>query len=205
MENNNIQPKNPEIDPLTNDEFVPDHEFDGIRELANRPPFWLTFLFLITVLFAYTYLINYHYFKRSPNQAQEYAIAMAEPEEEDESTEASADAGPAVAALDLTVPLTDASNLSTGETIYMTNCKVCHLAKGEGQTGPNLTDEYWIHGGSYEDIIKVVSNGVIEKGMIPWKNQISKKQIAQVSSYILTLQGTNPPNAKAPEGEKYKP
>lgn len=202
MENNNIQAKQPEIDPLTNDEFVPDHEFDGIRELANRPPFWLTFLFLITVLFAYVYLINYHYFKRSPNQEQEYALAMADPVEAVEEIE---DAGSSVVALDLTVPLTDASNLDIGKSIYMSNCKVCHLAKGEGQTGPNLTDEYWIHGGSYDDIIKVVSDGVIEKGMIPWKNQISKKQIAQVSSYILTLKGTNPPNAKAPEGEKYKP
>jgi len=87
----------------------------------------------------------------------------------------------------------------------MTNCKVCHLEFGEGQTGPNLTDEFWIHGGSYKDIIRTISDGVIVKGMIPWKNQLPKSKIEQVASYILTLQGTNPPNPKAPEGEKYIP
>jgi len=71
--------------------------------------------------------------------------------------------------------------------------------------GPNLTDEYWIHGGSFEDIVRIINNGVIEKGMIAWKGQLSKKQIHQVSSYITTLVGTNPPNPKAPEGEKYVP
>lgn len=205
MENNKDKKKQVEVDPLTNDEFVPDHEFDGIKELANNPPFWLSLLFIATLIFAYIYLADYHYFKKSPSQAEEYALEMAGPEEPEVPGDAPKVASAAVASLDLSKPLMDDANLNVGKSIYMTNCKICHLAEGQGQTGPNLTDKYWIHGGSYEDIVRTVSYGVIEKGMLPWNNQISKKQIAQVSSYVLSLVGTNPPGGKGPEGKEYIP
>ena len=101
--------------------------------------------------------------------------------------------------------LTDESSLVAGKDVFQTNCAVCHLSQGQGLVGPNLTDEYWIHGGSYADIVRIVTEGVPAKGMISWKTQISKQQIFEVSSYIMTLKGTNPPNPKAPEGEKYEP
>jgi len=75
---------------------------------------------------------------------------------------------------------------------------------GEGGVGPNFTDEYWLHGGDVKSIFKTIKFGVPEKGMIPWQSQISPPQIQQVASYILTLKGTNPPNAKAPQGELVK-
>ncbi|MDP4173134.1 MAG: c-type cytochrome, partial [Bacteroidota bacterium] len=79
----------------------------------------------------------------------------------------------------------------------------CHGRQAEGLVGPNLTDDYWIHGGSIKDIFKVVKYGVPSKGMITWQNQLSPLQIQKVSSYVLSLHGTNPPNAKAPQGEKF--
>jgi cytochrome c oxidase cbb3-type subunit 3 len=85
--------------------------------------------------------------------------------------------------------------------VYLNSCAACHGQAGEGNVGPNLTDAYWLHGGGIKNVFKTVKYGVPEKGMIAWEKQLSPAQIAQVSSYILSMQGTNPPNAKAPQGE----
>ncbi|MEX2379622.1 MAG: cytochrome c, partial [Vicingaceae bacterium] len=92
-----------------------------------------------------------------------------------------------------------------GAAIYQGNCATCHGQLGEGGAGPNLTDDYWIHGGSIKDIFSTVKYGVPEKGMISWQTQFSPEQMQQVSSYIMTLVGTNPPNQKDAEGELYVP
>ncbi|MDA3928248.1 MAG: c-type cytochrome [Prolixibacteraceae bacterium] len=189
-----------EIDPLTNDKFVPDHEFDGIRELNNNPPSWLNILFVITLIFGYAYLVNYHWFKAGDLQEEAYAKEIAKYtiiEEEDVEQVAEN-------ALPIVYPLTDETRLADGAKIFANNCAVCHLAEGQGLVGPNLTDDYWIHGGSYDEVKTLIMNGVIAKGMIAWKTQLSKKKIDNVASYIFTLRGTNPPNPKAPEGELYK-
>jgi mono/diheme cytochrome c family protein len=102
-------------------------------------------------------------------------------------------------------PLTDVASLTAGKDIFSISCASCHGPAGEGGIGPNMTDEYWLHGGSINDIISTIEKGVPAKGMIPWRGQLKPEQILQVASYISTLQGTNPPNAKAPQGEVYNP
>ncbi len=100
-------------------------------------------------------------------------------------------------------PLTDAESLQKGQLIFVQNCSKCHGAQGEGGIGPNLTDDYWIHGdGSINEIIRVIRNGVPVKGMIAWKTILPPEKIHQVASYVLSLRGTNPPNAKPPQGKK---
>ncbi len=99
-------------------------------------------------------------------------------------------------------PLTDTGSLSAGEAIYITNCITCHGKLGAGGIGPNLTDEYFIHGPTLSNMITTILNGVPAKGMISWRSILKEEQILQVASYILTLHGSNPPNAKAPQGEK---
>ncbi|MFA9390455.1 MAG: cbb3-type cytochrome c oxidase N-terminal domain-containing protein [Prolixibacteraceae bacterium] len=189
-----------EIDPLTNDKFVKDHEFDGIRELDNNPPSWLNILFVITLIFGYAYLVNFHWFKAGDLQEEEYNKQIAKFSQVEEAEETLAEN-----ALPVVYPLTDAARLEDGKKIFASNCAVCHLAEGQGLVGPNLTDHYFIHGGSYDEVKHTITNGVIEKGMIAWKTQLSKKKIDNVTSYIFTLVGTNPPNPKAPEGTLYKP
>lgn len=207
MEENKKNQNLPEIDPLTNDKFVPEHEFDGIRELANNPPWWLTFILIGSILFAYVYLAKYHFFGDGDLQIQEYENEMiaAMPVEEEEASDGAGGISIETVKVDYSVPLENKADLDKGAKVYATNCAVCHLAEGQGLVGPNLTDEYWIHGGSFEDIMRIINTGVIEKGMIAWKGQLSANQIHQVASYITTLVGTNPPNPKAPEGEKYVP
>lgn len=112
-------------------------------------------------------------------------------------------AGSATIASTLTEPLTDAAALTDGKKTFDIHCFSCHGKAGEGGIGPNMTDEYWIHGGKMQDLLKTIYKGVPAKGMIAWEKTLSPEQMDNVASYILMkLQGTNPPNAKAPEGQK---
>ena len=109
--------------------------------------------------------------------------------------------GTAVAEPTLEAPLKDASALREGKMVFAAQCVSCHGKLGEGGIGPNMTDDYWIHGGEIADLIGIIRKGVPEKGMISWRNTLKPEQIDAVASYILVqLHGTNPPNAKAPQG-----
>jgi cytochrome c oxidase cbb3-type subunit III len=98
--------------------------------------------------------------------------------------------------------LTDQQNLGVGKVIFLEKCAVCHGQKGEGGVGPNMTDDYWLHGGAIKNIFTTIKYGVPDKGMISWKEQLRPSEIQAVASYLLTLKGTNPPNPKAPQGVK---
>lgn len=102
------------------------------------------------------------------------------------------------------VELTEADEIGDGKEIFIKNCVQCHGAAGEGGIGPNFTDNYWLHGGSFTNIVKSVKYGYPAKGMISWRGFLSEEKILQVASYVRTLKGTNPPNAKAPQGELYE-
>lgn len=98
--------------------------------------------------------------------------------------------------------LTDEASLSAGSAIFKANCVTCHGKFGEGGIGPNLSDEYFLYGSGMNNMVKIIQHGMPTKGMIAWRGILNDIQIQQVASYIQTLQGTNPPNAKAPQGEK---
>ena len=99
--------------------------------------------------------------------------------------------------------VTDDARIKNGQKIFVQNCVACHLADGGGSVGPNLTDEYWKHGGGIKNIFKTIKYGVPEKGMISWQDELGASKIQDVASYVMTLQGTTPANPKAPEGEKW--
>ncbi len=200
MENNEnnkhkIQKPEYEIDTLTNERLLADHEYDGIQELDNDLPPWWKWLFYITIVFGVIYLIRLWVFKSDDmNQNKEYEMEMAKiaslPSQQ-------ADA----ASFEIKV-LTDDASISSGKDIYDKNCAVCHTPDGGGLVGPNFTDDYWIHGNSMDDMYKIVTNGVLEKGMTPFKDQLSPTKRLEVLSYIITMHGTTPANPKAPEGEQ---
>lgn len=177
-----------------------DHEFDGIRELDNSLPPWWVALFYITIAFAGVYMVYYHFAGIGPSSAEEYTAQMEIAKEEVAAFQArqanQVDENTVVA-------LTDETSLSTGKTIYIASCAACHGQLGEGGVGPNMTDDYWIHGGSAKDIFKTIKYGVPEKGMISWQSQLRPTDMQRVTSFILTLRGTNPPNAKEAQGTLY--
>jgi cytochrome c oxidase cbb3-type subunit 3 len=98
--------------------------------------------------------------------------------------------------------VSDPTVLAAGKTIFTTTCSPCHGAQGQGVVGPNLTDDYWLHGGKITDIFKTIKYGVPAKGMPTWEKQLSPKQISDVANYVKSLHGTNPPGAKEPQGTK---
>ncbi|WP_245842491.1 c-type cytochrome [Pontibacter ummariensis] len=178
------------------DQIHSNHDFDGIQEYDNDLPPWWKYMFYVSIVFAIGYMLYYHVFYAGALQAEEYEIEM----QQAALFAASAENDPN--AVTNYEPLTDAAALESGKSVFMTNCAACHGQEGQGTVGPNLTDEYWLHGGDVNDIFKTVKFGVPAKGMVPWQGKLSQDQILEVSSYILSLQGTNPANAKEPQGEK---
>lgn len=182
-----------EIDTLTNDRLIKDHEYDGIRELDNDLPPWWKWLFYISIAFGIIYLVRLWVFQADDLiQAREFEKAMAK----------AALVNPKQPVdFQLTV-LRDPASLSQGKETFQKICQVCHLADGGGLVGPNLTDDFWIHGNSLEDMWRIVEEGVIEKGMIPYRDQLPPVQRLEVISYIIVeLYGTIPAKPRAPEGE----
>ena len=177
------------------------HNYDGIRELDNRLPPWWLYGFYITIIFAGVYLWRYHVSHTAPSSEEEFQIAMTRAEEQKAEYLKKAAANVDENTVRL---LTQETDLQAGNNVFQSNCAACHGKAGEGMVGPNLTDEYWLHGGSVKDIFKTIKYGVPEKGMKSWKDDFSPTQLAQLSSYIHSLKGTNPPNGKEKQGEMYR-
>jgi cytochrome c oxidase cbb3-type subunit 3 len=183
--------------------ILTDHDYDGIKELDNNLPPWWKYGFYLTIVWAVVYLAHFHVFGTGALQLQELknaedkaAFDLAEYEKTqknkvDEKT---------------VVFMSSADDIAKGRAIFVEkNCAQCHGQLGEGKNGPNLTDKFWIHGGSINDIFKTIKYGVPEKGMRPWKSEINAPDMALLSSYIMSLQGSNPPGAVAPQGVEYIP
>lgn len=177
------------------------HEYDGIRELDNVLPPWWLWLFYGSVAWGIVYLINVHVVDLWPKQEKEYAMEMTQAKA-DLDAYLSAQAGQVDERS--VVLLTDAGGLAQGAGIFKQNCATCHGQLGEGTAGPNLTDVYWLHGGGITEVFTTVKYGVPGKAMKAWKTDLKPLEMQAVASYVLSLQGTNPPNAKAPEGEVWK-
>lgn len=175
-----------------------DHNYDGILEYDNPLPGWWVYLFIITVIWGVLYMFYYHVAGMGPGQEKEY---LAEFKQTGAEAEALAAKMKQMWANVNFVAVTEPAQIDEGKAIFTKNCVSCHGNAGEGGIGPNLTDNYWIHGGGIENVMKTIINGVPEKGMISWKPLLKPEEVQKVSSYLLTLQGTNPPNGKAPQGE----
>ena len=175
------------------------HDYDGIKELDNNLPPWWVYLFYITIIFGVVYLARYEIFG-ADNQEMELKKEMAQAKIDVEEYLKTA---PDLMDEKTVVLLTDKESLEAGKEIFTTNCAACHRADGGGQIGPNLTDAHWILGGGIKNVFHTITNGGRDgKGMVSWKtNGMKPKEIQKVASYILSLQGSNPKDAKEAEGE----
>ncbi len=216
-----------------NDEKLLDHEYDGIRELDNDLPRWWVWMFYITIIWAVGYYLYYHTlgigytshemyqseidpgWVRESGEAPKYFGILPEYRSPLAATEAEKAALLRASGVRRLVPMNresdtttyvlsmDDATISAGKSIYQVRCASCHGPAGQGGVGPNLTDNYWLHGAEPSDLVKTVRYGVPTKGMISWLGTLKQEEILQVVSYVTTLHGTNPPNPKAPEGELY--
>lgn len=166
------------------DPLLLDHEADGIRELDNKLPRWWVWLFNLTIVFSVIYLAYYHVFAMGDLMVAEWqkentageaikAVALARFEKEMESLQ----------------PSTDPLVVNQGKQTFAMLCAPCHRADGGGQVGPNLTDDFWIHGSAFKDNLRIIYNGVPDKGMLTWKTILKPAEIHAVGSYIHTLRG----------------
>lgn len=180
------------------DEILRDHDFDGIKELDNALPPWWLYGFYITIIFSIIYLVRFHVLN-DYTQSEEYETEMAEARQAVEEYKKS---NPDLLTAENVELLTDAGSLESGKAIFQANCIACHMADGGGGIGPNLTDNYWILGAGIKNVYYTISEGGRSgKGMIPWKSTLSPQEMQQVSSYVISLQGSTPANPKNPEGE----
>jgi cytochrome c oxidase cbb3-type subunit 3 len=177
------------------------HDFDGIHELDNKLPPWWLYLFFGTIVWGAIYFYMFQYSDNAKSQEEIYNIEMQEAKEA-KRLYASKQAN-AVDEYNV-ISLEDEASIASGRKAFITNCSACHGQLGEGSVGPNLTDEYWLHGGSTVDIFKTIKYGVPEKGMQEWKSRLNPSTIQKLTSFIETLQGTNPPNPKAKQGIRYQ-
>ncbi|WP_333878548.1 cbb3-type cytochrome c oxidase N-terminal domain-containing protein [Flavobacterium sp.] len=178
-----------------------EHDYDGIKELDNVLPPWWVYLFYITIIFSIVYLVRFHVMG-DYNQAQEFDQEVAAAKLEIEKNQLIAPKEEIT--LDKVTMLTDAESLAKGKEIFANACAACHKADGGGVVGPNLTDEYWINGGGIKNVFKLIAEGSKNNPtMVGWAKTLGTKEVQKVASYVMSLQGTKPAGAKAPEGEKW--
>jgi cytochrome c oxidase cbb3-type subunit 3 len=175
------------------EEHLSEHTYDGIEELDNPPPRWIMMLFYLTIGFSIVYAAYFFWLDVGDTQDEKYAKKS---EQHDALYQMVSDTNEEMLAL------TDAADLEEGAQIYKDmSCFACHGMNGEGNAiGPNLTDNMWISGCDFQSVFNIIKNGNPAKGMTAFKAQLSDTRIQKVASYVLSLQGSNPANAKEPEG-----
>ncbi len=183
----------------TEQDHLLDHNYDGIQEYDNPLPRWWLALFWATIIFTPLYILYFHFGggMLAKERYDQEMIAFYDKQAEEllalgEITE------------NMLVDLmADPSMMNGGEKIFQAKCATCHGMFGEGGIGPNLTDDYWLHGGQLMDVYRTVREGVPAKGMLSWERQLRPAELMAVSSYVGSLLGSEPPNPKAPQGESY--
>ncbi|MBK6522851.1 MAG: c-type cytochrome [Bacteroidia bacterium] len=191
---------NASIDIEEEKDILLDHDYDGIKELDNDLPPWWKYGFYVTIIIAVIYMINFHVSGTGDLQIAEYnkEVAKAKLEVAEYMKTAANNVD------ETNIKQLEGADVEEGKNLFVVNCAACHGKDGQGSVGPNLVDNYWLHGGSLVDVFKSIKYGWIDKGMKAWKDDFSPMQIAQISSFIRTIVGTNPTGAKAPQGDLYQ-
>lgn len=179
-----------------------DHDYDGIQEFDNPMPSWWVNLFFLSILWAGFYVvalgmgwINGYQDDLRAGQSEVQAMKTAH--------EASK---PKVIINDatLTAAIADAAQVKAGAKVFGASCASCHGAAGEGMIGPNLTDKFWLYGGKPIDQFNIIAKG-IEGKMPAWESILQVEERVALVAFIASIKGTNPPNAKEPQGDEFKP
>jgi cytochrome c oxidase cbb3-type subunit III len=176
-----------------------DHNYDGIQEFDNPMPRWWVYIFWATIVFSILYWFNVPGIGIGKGRIANYNQQMAAAAAAEAKRLA---AQPASASPEQLAAMTkDATVLALGKQTFTQNCAACHRADAGGQIGPNLTDDYWLHGAAIDQIHNTVTTGVLEKGMPPWGKVLKPAQLDAVVAYVFTLRGSNPANPKPPQGD----
>lgn len=168
------------------------HVYDGIEEADNELPNWWLWTFYGAIVFSVFYWFAYHEFESVPLPGEAYAIELQQR------------SGGAVSEELLVAMAGNPDAIAAGQALYATNCAVCHKERGEGNIGPNLTDEFWIHGGGPIQIHDTIANGALQAGMPAWAGPLGAEKVQQLTAFVLSIRDTNIAG-KEPQGERWVP
>jgi cytochrome c oxidase cbb3-type subunit 3 len=176
-------------------------DYDGVREFDNPLPRWWLMTFYGAIIFAVGYWFYYHTLEAGALPMAEYQAEIKRAAQEEDAREAKAIAeGRGITDDQLVAMSHDGDTVKRGEAVFKQNCVVCHGDRGQGVIGPNLTDEYWIHGDKAHEMYQVISNGVLDKGMPAWRPVLGGAKIKDALAFVLTLRDTHVPG-KPPQGK----
>ncbi len=175
------------------------HEYDGIREYDYPAPNWWQIIFYVSIIWGIGYWVYYTlYDGETLRHRLDRELVTIQREKMKEASN-----GPSES--DMSALLSNPAAIASGKEVFTGKCLSCHGDHGQGLIGPNLTDNFWIHGkGTLTDIYTVVDKGVADKGMPPWGPILSAAELKNVVAFVKSLQGTHPANPKAPQGEEIK-
>lgn len=176
------------------------HSYDGIDELDHQLPRWWINLFYLTILFAFGYFF-YYVVGEGPSLLTEYELSK---RDFDAAMYSKQSVAKVASEEELRALLKDRARIHSGHEIFESKCATCHGPQGQGGIGPNLTDDYWLHGGKMAQIASTVTNGVADKGMPPWGPILKQEELYSVVAFVKSIHGTKPAGAKAPQGELVK-
>lgn len=178
---------------------IRDLPFDGITEDDNPLPNWWKTILYATIVFAVGYMVVMHtdflVHARSPQQAFDAEIAAMKARQDSIRS-----LRPPFVYAEMTALRRNPERLAAGRKLFESNCVACHATGGAGNIGPNLTDDFWLHGGRIDSVAMTIQNGVSSKGMPTWGNQFDDEQIKSLAIFVKSLHGTHPANPKAPQG-----
>jgi cytochrome c oxidase cbb3-type subunit 3 len=178
-----------------------DHNYDGIQEYDNPLPKWWVYIFYATIVFSVLYWFNVPGIGSGKGRVANYEQEMEKARAQQAQLAAK---NPVVQDTDATLmaSMHDPAVMALGKEVFVGTCAVCHRPDGGGNIGPNLTDEYWIHGGKPTEILNTVTTGVLEKGMPAWGQTLPPEKVRAAAIYVLSMQGSHPESPKAAQGTK---
>lgn len=163
------------------------HSYDGIQEFDNPTPGWWDLIFVATIIFGPLYAIWFHAPRENRNLAAQYEANLAA-----NMRLQFGEIGDLVADEATILHYMEEDEwLKVGASTFATNCVSCHGREGEGISGPNLTDDDYLHVKQVTDIAKVVANGAKNGAMPAWANRLHPNEVVLVSAYVASMRGKN--------------
>ena len=186
----------------TDDVVMSGHTYDGIQEYDNPTPRWWDLLFVATIVFSPIYALWFHSPQKGRNIEGQYERALAANMRLQFGEIGDLEPNEATLVRFMGEP----EWLKVGESTFVTNCVSCHGREGEGISGPNLTDDYYINVKEITDIAKVVAEGAKKGAMPAWGNRLHPNEVVLVSAYVASLRGQDlPTKYQADKGKEIEP